>query len=390
MQENQDKEQQNGLMPAAPEDQESNAAPETPETPDLAKPPAVETAPVPPAPQAPPKKSSLKKSLLILGAILAGIVLIGVGCSSLSNMMKEALGIYDDTGVYQDYDSEAGDHVAVLYVEGVITASSSTGLLSEPNAYDHQFLLDTIDRAMERDDNRGLMLFVNSPGGGVYESDELYLKIREYQTATQRPVYVYMASMAASGGYYISAPADMIYANRNCWTGSIGVTMGTFYDISGLLEKYGVKAVTITAGRNKAMGSTTEPMTAEQLRIFQSLVDEAYTQFVTIVAEGRNLKIDEVRALADGRIYTASQARDLGLVDEIGSFEDAVYAMQVNEDLEDCDFISVAPPQPTWLDQLLGEVRAANQNQGDLTTLLALMDRYGNTPVSYLCTELYN
>ena len=388
MQENQDKGQRSEANQTVPEVQEAQTVSEPTETTDLTEPPAGEAAAIPPAPQTPRQKSSLKKPLIILGAILAGIVLIGVGCSSMSNLMKEALGLYDDTGVYQDYDSESGDHVAVLYVEGVITASSSTGLLSEPNAYDHQFLLDTIDRAMERDDNRGLMLFVNSPGGGVYESDELYLKIREYQTATNRPVYVYMASMAASGGYYISAPADMIYANRNCWTGSIGVTMGTFYDISGLLEKYGVKTVTITSGRNKAMGSTTEPMTAEQLRIFQSLVDEAYTQFVSIVAEGRNMKIDDVRTLADGRIYTASQAKDLGLVDEIGTFENAVYAMQQNEGLEDCDFISVAPPQPTWLDQILGEVRAMNQDQGDLSTLLALTDRYGNIPVSYLCTEL--
>ena len=100
------------------------------------------------------------------------------------------------------------------------------------------------------------------------------------------------------------------------------------------------------------------------------------------------MKIDDVRTLADGRIYTASQAKDLGLVDEIGTFENAVYAMQQNEGLEDCDFISVAPPQPTWLDQILGEVRAMNQDQGDLSTLLALTDRYGNIPVSYLCTEL--
>lgn len=109
-----------------------------------------------------------------------------------------------------------------------------------------------------------MILFVNSPGGGVYESDELYLKIKEYQEQTECPVYAVMGSMAASGGYYISAPADKIVANRNTWTGSIGVTIGTLYDISGLLEQYGVKTETITAGRNKAMGSSVEPMTEEQ------------------------------------------------------------------------------------------------------------------------------
>ena len=113
------------------------------------------------------------------------------------------------------------------------------------------------------------------------------MKLKEYKEKTKRPVYAYMGSMAASGGYYISAPADMIFANRNCWTGSIGVTIGTLYDLSGFLERHGIKAVTIASGRNKSMGSIVDPLTDEQRRIFQSLVDEAYDQFVNIVAEER-------------------------------------------------------------------------------------------------------
>ena len=99
---------------------------------------------------------------------------------------------------------------------------------------------------MARDDNnKGIVLYLNTPGGSVYASDELYFAIRDYQEKTKRPVYAAMQSMAASGGYYISAPCDKIYANRNCFTGSIGVTMGSYYDISELLDKYGIISMRI-------------------------------------------------------------------------------------------------------------------------------------------------
>ena len=119
-------------------------------------------------------------------------------------------------------------------------------------------------------ENKGMILYLDTPGGSVLASDELYFKIKEYQKKTKRPVYASMQSMAASGGYYISAPCDKIIANRNCWTGSIGVTLGTMYDVSELLDKIGVKTNTITSGENKAMGSSVEKMSREQREIFQS------------------------------------------------------------------------------------------------------------------------
>lgn len=369
------------------EDNSTNRNPEMfPEQP--SGPPAQAT-PTPEQEHGPvPQKTNLKKPLLILASILLGILLISVGCNQLAKQMTGILGISDTGGssFYSEYSSVRGEHVVVLYIEGVITSGESGGLLSGPSGYNHQFLLDTIDEAMYREDNKGLMLYVNSPGGGVYESDELYLKIMEYKQTTGNPVYVYMGSMAASGGYYISAPADMIYANRNCWTGSIGVTMGTFYDITGLLEKYGVKTVTITAGNNKAMGSYTDPLTPEQEAIFQSLVDEAYDQFVTIVAQGRNMKKADVIRLADGRIYTAAQAKASGLIDEIGTFDEAIGAMSQKEGLENSDFIPVAPPQPTWLEQLLSEAGAIARSRGEVSSILEAMYANGNMPIAYLCT----
>jgi protease IV len=339
--------------------------------------------------QTPTPKKGFSKPLLIIGGILLGIIIIGGGCKLIANQLTDSMeGImglnYSGDDAYVDYSQVTSDHIAVVFVEGVISASSSSSLLSEGSGYDHNFILDSIDLAINNDANKGLMLYVNSPGGGVYESDELYLKIKEYQDLTGRPVYTYMGPMAASGGYYIAAPSDKIIANRNCWTGSIGVTMGTYYDISGLLDKYGVKSVTITAGRNKAMGSYTDPMTPEQLAILQSLVDEAYDQFVSIVAEGRGMDKAQVIKLADGRVYTAKQAKALGLVDEINTFDQAIATMQKDQGLTDCNVFFVTQPTLGFLDQLLGQVKSIQQSSSDLSMLMDLMAENGQMPIAYM------
>ena len=206
----------------------------------------------------------------------------------------------------------------------------------ESDSYHHRWLLDRIEDMKSDGKNKGMILFVNTPGGSVYASDEMYLAIQDYRKKTGRPVYSYMASQATSGGYYISAPCDRIVANRNCWTGSIGVTMGTMYDVTEMLRKMGVRTVTITSGKNKAMGSPTTAMTSRQKKIMQSLVDEAYDQFVDIVADGRKLSKTAVRKIADGRLYTAKQAKARGLVDQIGTLQDAERDMKARFHLRGC------------------------------------------------------
>ena len=340
-------------------------------------------------PQPARQKKRISKPLLIIGGILLGIIIIGGGCKLMANQLtgtvKDMMGsTYNTNDSYVDYSGVDRDHIAVIFVEGVITASTSSSVLSESTGYNHQFTLDSIDLAINNDTNKGLMIYVNTPGGGVYESDELYLKIKEYQEKTGRPVYTYMGPIAASGGYYISAPSDKIIANRNCWTGSIGVTMGTYYDISGLLEKYGVKSVTITAGKNKAMGSYTDPMTPEQLAILQSLVDEAYDQFVSIVADGRHMDKAQVVKLADGRVYTAKQAKALGLVDEIGTFEQAIATMKTDNNLKDCDIVYVTPPTVGLLEQLLGQAKSIQRSSSDLSMIMELMTQNGQMPIAYM------
>jgi protease-4 len=175
---------------------------------------------------------------------------------------------------------------------------------------------------MEKSDkNKGILLYVDSPGGAVYESDEMYLKLMEYKEKTKRPIWAYFASQACSGGYYISMAADKIYANRNCWTGSIGVIV-SLTNCKKLYDKLGIKEIDITSGKNKAMGSQGLELTKEQRGILQSLVDEAYDQFVGIVADGRKMDKSAVKKIADGRIYSAKQAKEINLVDEVGSLKD--------------------------------------------------------------------
>ena len=212
------------------------------------------------------------------------------------------------------------EYLAVLNIEG--TMSENDGY-----TYDQQFLLDSIEEIMEDDYNVGLLLRIDSPGGAVYQIDELYLKLMEYKETTNRPVYAAVESYAASGGYYAACAADKIYANRNAITGSIGVIMGEFIDVSGLLDELGVDVTYVASGNNKSMGSSFQPMTEEQQAIYQSIVDEYYQQFVDIIAQSRGMDENKVRALADGRIYTANQALQLGLIDGVESFDDTVSRM---------------------------------------------------------------
>ncbi len=206
-----------------------------------------------------------------------------------------------------------GDHIAVLDIVGTISENDGY-------TYDQQYLLDSIDMMMEDDSNKALLLHIDTPGGTVYETDELYLKIMEYKANTGRPVYAAVENYAASGGYYVACAADAIYANRNATTGSIGVIMGEFLDLSELLDHIGVGVSYVATGPNKAMGNSYQPLTAEQRAIYQEICDESFAQFISIIAKGRNMDETTVRALADGRIYTASQAAANGMIDGIEPF----------------------------------------------------------------------
>lgn len=267
-------------------------------------------------------KKNVKSGIIILVVIVA--VIIGLGIYEFirpANPTPTITFTYEKT-TPSDSPAEKNvpknfknKYIAKLFIEGTIETSNSD--------YNQEWLLSTINRLKNDKKNAGLAIYINSPGGAVYQADEVYLALQDYKTKG-KPVYVYMGPMAASGGYYISCAGDEIWANRNTLTGSIGVIFQQFIDASELLDNIGIKIATTHSGNNKLMGSISQPYTQEQLDIMQSICDECYDQFCSIVVSQRHMSFEKVYALADGRIYTANQALNNGLIDRIDSFDNMI------------------------------------------------------------------
>lgn len=200
-----------------------------------------------------------------------------------------------------------GERVALINVRGVILDSKD--VVEELKEYSN-------DRSV-----KAIVLRVESPGGGVAPSQEIYEEIKKVKE--KKKVVVSMGSVAASGGYYISCPAHKIVANPGTLTGSIGVIM-EIPNFKGLMDKIGVKTEVIKSGRYKDIVSAFKSVTPREKKILQELLDDVHGQFITAVAESRNMKIEDVRELADGRIFTGKAAKKFGLIDEIGTLEDAI------------------------------------------------------------------
>ncbi|MFU2013957.1 signal peptide peptidase SppA [Peribacillus butanolivorans] len=226
--------------------------------------------------------------------------------------------------------------IAVFDVEGTIQDTGEASLLSSAT-YNHRAFMDKLKMAEENDDIKGIILRVNSPGGGVVESAEIYDKILDIKKV-KKPVYVSMGSMAASGGYYISAPADKIYASPETMTGSLGVIMHG-YNYEKLAKKYGVEFETIKSGPHKDIMSPSREMTDEEREILQNMIDNSYDQFVKIIVDGRGMTEKEVRKIADGRIYDGRQAKENHLIDDFGHLDDVIAAMKTDIGKKDAQVI---------------------------------------------------
>ncbi len=207
-----------------------------------------------------------------------------------------------------------------------------------------------------RDDSsvRAIVVRIDSPGGAVGPSQEIYSEIvRTRQTKT---VVASLGGMAASGGYYIACGADLIVANPGTLTGSIGAIM-EFMNLEELYKWARVENVVVKSGRYKDMGSTNRPLTSEEQALLQEMVDDVLAQFVDAIALGRNLPPDQVRAIADGRIFTGAQAQKLGLVDRLGNYNDAIDAAAEMSGIEGQPRILRIKPKPVdILDLLLDSV----------------------------------
>ncbi|HKX06407.1 MAG TPA: signal peptide peptidase SppA [Methylomirabilota bacterium] len=210
-----------------------------------------------------------------------------------------------------------GAKVAVVEVEGVIGADSGRGL-------DTDGIIRVLGEYRDDAAVRAVVLRINSPGGVVAPTQEIFNAVRRLREA-KKPVVASLGSVAASGGYYVAVAADRIYASPGTLTGSIGVVM-QLANLEGLLKKVGVEYVVVKAGAYKDVGNIARPMTPEERRILQALLDDVYDQFVTAVAEGRGLDPQVVRGFAEGRIYSGRQAQGLKMVDELGGLEEAIAA----------------------------------------------------------------
>lgn len=201
-----------------------------------------------------------------------------------------------------------GDRVALVKIEGVL-------LLSER-------VVEELRSYAEDSSIKAIVIRIDSPGGGVVPSQEIYNAVKSARKEGKK-VIVSMGSVAASGGYYIAAAADKIVANPGTLTGSIGVKM-EFANIEQLLEKIGVKGMVVKSGEYKDIASPYRNMTPEEKKLLQDVLDDVHSQFIKAVAEGRGLPEAEVRAVADGRIFTGQQALGLKLVDQMGDLEDGI------------------------------------------------------------------
>ncbi|MCC6572772.1 MAG: signal peptide peptidase SppA [Planctomycetes bacterium] len=258
-------------------------------------------------------------NVLIFAGMFGGMAMLGGGGSSDPHRVVE-------------YDRRAGvskDKIAVVSISGVIMEEGEGGLFGGGHENPVQLLEDSLDRAAEDPYVKAVILEINSPGGGVTASDLMHHKITQFKSQTNKPIVVYMKDLAASGGYYISAPADVIVANPTTLTGSIGVIIQGLNFHGTLTEVVKAKDMTIKAGKNKGMGSPFADPTSEEAKegnaILQELVDEMHGRFKKLVKEGRKNRLAaDWETYADGRILSADKAKTLGFVDRIGYFDDAV------------------------------------------------------------------
>jgi protease-4 len=212
-----------------------------------------------------------------------------------------------------------GDKIAVIPLTGTITGTS--GPLMYSGVITPALVQEQLDRAEGDTEVKAIILRVESPGGEVAPCQEILEEVE--QAKQSKPVVISMGSMAASGGYYISCTADKIVALPGTLTGSIGV-IAQIPNLKGLFDKLGIEMQTFTGGEHKDMYAGYRNLTPEEQEIMQNLVDEYYEQFVDIVAEGRGMDKEEVRSLATGQLYTGVEAKELGLVDELGGLDKAV------------------------------------------------------------------
>jgi protease-4 len=224
--------------------------------------------------------------------------------------------------VEKELSGRGNDKIVLLDLSGMLTEQERQGtLIPSPSIVAE--LKEGLDVAARDTAVRAVILRINSPGGTITASDILHHEVVRFKERTGKKVTAVIMDVGASGGYYVASAADRIVAHPTTVTGSIGVILLTV-NFEGLLEKIGVEGQAIKSGEMKDMGSPFRSLRPEERAVFQGIIDQMYDRFVRVVSEGRGIPADEVRRIADGRVYTAPQALEHKLVDRIGYLDDAV------------------------------------------------------------------
>lgn len=257
-------------------------------------------------------KKILKVLLIaLLGVIIIRAVLVMVGFNS---------------------NKISGDQIAVLDFTGTITESDK--------------IIKKLKELKENTNVKGIIITINSPGGGVTPSNEIY----DYMINIGKPIYASMGSVAASGGYMMSLAADKIYAQPSTITGSIGVIM-SMANTEELFNKIGIKSIVLKSGKFKDIGNPDRPMTEEERQLLMGVIMDMYDQFIDLVATRRDMPKDDVKKVADGRIFTGRMAKEVKLVDELGTWRDAFQAMKTDMNLPNAA-LYVVPKDQTWWEKM--------------------------------------
>ena len=228
-------------------------------------------------------------------------------------------------------DGNSDETIQKISIEGEIGAEMT-------NTYSRASIINQIKEAKSNSNVKAILLSVNTPGGGVYETAELYNELKN----SGKDVYVSMKKQATSGGYYVSMAAKKIFANTETTTGSLGVIM-SYVSAQKFLNDHGIKQETIRSGEQKAVGGLTEDLPESTRKIYQEQNKEAYDRFVKAIAQGRSMSEDEVRKLADGRTYTGTQAVENKLIDKIGTEEDLINFIKEDKKLFNPKVIELRP-----------------------------------------------
>ena len=228
-------------------------------------------------------------------------------------------------------DGNSDETIQKISIEGEIGAEMT-------NTYSRASVINQIKEAKSNSNVKAILLSVNTPGGGVYETAELYNELKN----SGKDVYVSMKKQATSGGYYVSMAAKKIFANTETTTGSLGVIM-SYVSAQKFLNDHGIKQETIRSGEQKAVGGLTEDLPESTRKIYQEQNKEAYDRFVKAIAQGRNMSEDEVRKLADGRTYTGTQAVENKLIDKIGTEENLINFIKEDKKLSNPKVIELRP-----------------------------------------------